>query len=1094
MVDRADKGMKKAVCLTLLLIPLLWLRGETNRVFRCHVKVVDAQGQPISGALVEQFQIERFDALGESPPAVSRTTTDGAGTVALTSTNQGYYLLLASKPGLTLSWNGWYPGQVPDQEDAVVELALTAPKAVAGIVKDTAGRPVADTAVWVKAAFRGSPDVDISGGLLPSSLGRQRFSAQTGADGKFRIEGFAEGVKLALAIAKAGMALDQPHDATAYFNPSALEIEAGQSDLVLTLKPGGVIEGRVVKAEGGAAVAGARVTFADLGLGTGATPAAFSGPDGWFRFTELEAGDYQIQARLGTNEPPDLVGEPVSVTVEAGVTNREAKLTLSPGGLLEVTVETSAGEKSIAGAIVYATAPGAEMPMRPVTTSEQGIARFRLAPGDYQVFASKGQNSGQGGQVTVELNQTNHATVSMAAPEVGAPLRGTVVDSTGKPAPKATVLLFPFHRAESKTDAQGRFELALNPRSTGGMANYQTVLIARDLDRNLAAAVDVEEDTTNMDLRLEPGLTLAGRVADPDEKPVTNAQVTVMFWTERMGSSFGTPVKVDAKGAFEIKGLPPGRRYGVSASATGFGQDHKTLEAADTATNRVELPILQLPLANLRLAGVVLDAEDKPIAGANINSYGSQQPQLNSRTDAKGHFAFEHVCAGPINLSANSPRGGQNGNVSAEGGDTNVTIHLGSQEGNLAAANSRARPRINGSVLDADGKPAAKVSVCLFPFFSYAQKKTDDAGRFVLTPDSSAAGIESQRVIIARDPERNLGAALDLDEDATNVTLKLTPGFTLAGQATDTAGKPLANAQAQLLFRTDRMSSPLGQSVRANDEGKFEIRGLPAGRRFSVTVSAKGYGQESHEAETAEGQNPRLELDTFQLLVADQHIAGFVLDSDDKPVRGAWLYCYGEKQTGQSGQSDAKGHFSFDKVCAGNLQISANSQNGGFASAQAEAGDTNITIRLNNNGVRRSLAPRPVSLRGKPLPDLTPAGLTAADCPPGAPVLAVLIDAEQRPCRRVLRLLGDQASVLKQKGVAVVVLQSGDMADDAFAAWKQEAATPFPIGQLKQEPDKARAAWGAGALPWFILTDQAHRVIAEGFGVDDLEVRLGDLK
>jgi hypothetical protein len=68
------------------------------------------------------------------------------------------------------------------------------------------------------------------------------------------------------------------------------------------------------------------------------------------------------------------------------------------------------------------------------------------------------------------------------------------------------------------------------------------------------------------------------------------------------------------------------------------------------------------------------------------------------------------------------------------------------------------------------------------------------------------------------------------------------------------------------------------------------------------------------------------------------------------------------------------------------------------------------------------------------------------------------------------------------------------MADEAFIAWKQEAASPFPIARLKQEPEQARAAWGARALPWFILTDKSHRVIAEGFTLDDLDAKLRGLK
>jgi len=43
---------------------------------------------------------------------------------------------------------------------------------------------------------------------------------------------------------------------------------------------------------------------------------------------------------------------------------------------------------------------------------------------------------------------------------------------------------------------------------------------------------------------------------------------------------------------------------------------------------------------------------------------------------------------------------------------------------------------------------------------------------------------------------------------------------------------------------------------------------------------------------------------------------------------------------------------------------------------------------------------------------------------------------------------------------------------------------------LKGDAEKARAAWGASALPWLILTDKAHRVTAEGFPLEDLEAKL----
>ena len=560
-----------------------------------------------------------------------------------------------------------------------------------------------------------------------------------------------------------------------------------------------------------------------------------------------------------------------------------------------------------------------------------------------------------------------------------------------------------------------------------------------------------------------------------------------MFRTERMSSSLGPPVPVNAEGRFELKALPANRPYTVTVSAKGFGQDQRNVEAQEPATRPVEVEPVQLAVADQRIAGVVVDSDDKPVRGAFVHVSGEQQPSLNGRTDAKGRFSFDHVCAGQVNLSANNQKGGY-GSVTAEAGHTNITVQLGVSHASPSAGGSA---KLAGIITDADGKPAAKVTVMLFPYTG-TDKQTDAEGRFKLSfnPNQWGGSQETPRVLIARDPARNLATALEVEPEATNATLKLAPGLTLSGRITDSQGKALTNAEAQVLFRTERFGSMLGAAVRVDSDGRFEIKALPTGRRYSVTASAKGFGRDDRSIEPAETET-RATLEPLQLLVADQRIAGVVLDADDKPVANASVYCYEDKQPANlNGQTDSKGRFSFDKVCAGPIRVSASNSSGGYADVTAQAGDTNITLRIKAPSGRRTEGPRLASLKGKPLPDLAPLGLAAADCPADQPVLALLIDAEQRPSRRALRLLGEQAAALKQKGVAVVVLQAGAMAEDAFAAWKQEAALPFPVGHLKGEPEKARAAWGAGALPWLILTDKAHRVTAEGFAPEDLDAKL----
>ena len=73
------------------------------------------------------------------------------------------------------------------------------------------------------------------------------------------------------------------------------------------------------------------------------------------------------------------------------------------------------------------------------------------------------------------------------------------------------------------------------------MGGATPIVVARDLVRNLAAAVDLEEGVTNANVRLEPALTLAGRITDLNGKAITNGQVQatsiriggVLSWARR---------------------------------------------------------------------------------------------------------------------------------------------------------------------------------------------------------------------------------------------------------------------------------------------------------------------------------------------------------------------------------------------------------------------------------------------------------------------------------------------------------------------------------------------------------------------------------
>ena len=255
-------------------------------------------------------------------------------------------------------------------------------------------------------------------------------------------------------------------------------------------------------------------------------------------------------------------------------------------------------------------------------------------------------------------------------------------------------------------------------------------------------------------------------------------------------------------------------------------------------------------------------------------------------------------------------------------------------------------------------------------------------------------------------------------------------------------------------------------------------------------ASAQGYGRSQRQIEN-DSETNRLELEPFVLKPADRVIAGQVLDANDKPVTGVSVQIEsGEQPNGQM-TTDRNGRFHF-QVCEGQVRLYAYSQNGGNTQATVDAGDTNIVMNLRTSSGGLPGSPPRASLMGGPLPDLAVVNLSAA-APTNQPVLLCLFDAGQRPSRHIVQSLEQQTAALRQKNVTVLGVQAAIIDDDSFNAWKSSGTVSFPVGRVTEKAAKTRWATEVSALPWFILADANHRVVAEGFSLDDLDAQIQKL-
>ena len=414
--------------------------------------------------------------------------------------------------------------------------------------------------------------------------------------------------------------------------------------------------------------------------------------------------------------------------------------------------------------------------------------------------------------------------------------------------------------------------------------NMTFSLLARDLEHNLAAIHEINEKTTNLDLRLKPGTILAVHVEDTNGRPISKAVVFVMVYSVDSGSGLNPAGITGADGGAEFKAMPQGGRYGLMVNAPGYGSANREAQTTDTAATRYEFPKIVLKTADQKIAGRVVDAAGQPVARAQVNFYGDGQPNGFTNTDNQGHFAFNQVADGRVNVQANLQ--GAFGNASVHAGDTNVTIRI-----NPNGVVRTAMPRVTttGKITDPSGAPAVGVSVRIIPGGgANANLKTDGEGRYSLSwqPLNGAVGL--QYSLIARDAARNLAVVTDVDPDTTNKDAQLQPGLTLSGSVQDSAGTVVPGATVTCSANVGNTGFAIeNRPIPVDAQGAFELTALPQAVRYNLSARAAGYGQATATLQPDQTRTDHVKVPPMILKVADKVVSGKVVGPDDKPVSGA---------------------------------------------------------------------------------------------------------------------------------------------------------------------------------------------------------------
>lgn len=927
--------------------------------------VVDDNGRPVAGATVDCYCYQSgygFDYRDREPALTQRTVTDSNGVFVVFSA-PGATLAVVKKAGLATAWKTWSP-PLADSSDPVV---LTAPTALAGVVADENNQPVAGAVVWVTRAIigneygRAEPANELFG--RPA---REYFSARTAADGRFRIADFPGDGRVGLAVSAAGKAL-RPFDSKF---AGSQDYRSGAEDIKLVVGPAGAVQGNVVIAETGQPLGGVKLRLlpTDAGLyGADFREIIESSADGTFRIPDVQPGRYSVFASIRRQPVPDcvVVQENNQVTVVAGETAHGVVVHATKGALAQVSVIMTNEGTLLEGVPVSSSGST-------VYTGINGMALLRVPVGK-TYFSARQDWRSQSREADIEAGRVNNVWIELIPPPS---ISGTVRDAAGAPAAGTLVSFHPGvypdapDYTEVTTDKDGRYEVTLRLGREdffwSGPITPTNFILARSLERNLAAIQEFEKIPTNLDLTLQPGITFSGFVKNTEGAPVTNAVVSLGLESAHSSRQVGPPlIKVNAQGFFTLPAMPQGRAYwsfGAMITAKGYGAINRYVKAEETKTNHFEFPAFVLKRANRKLAGQVLGLDGKPVVGANVSFSGQGQLQRPStKSGSDGHFGFDGVCEGDVTVSAsyqgdasyssvNTPpntRVNTQGNAPAQGGDTNVVVRLGV---NLVSYGQNSSPprKMTGTVRDPSGTAVGGVTMSLYPVQGRTlDSQTDAEGRYEFRWQGLAAG-NITTWLLARDVKGGLAAIHQVDEKMTNLDLTLQEGLTISTQVRDSGGLPLTNATARVTVwaEPNRGFGLNPQPMMRDDHGHFRLNALPQGLRYGFSVGAPGYSSAGREAVAEETKTNFVSLPPVVLERTDREVAGLVLDLNGNPATAVRLVLQDVGMAGlQPTQTDSSGHFVFSAVSRGQVTILVSDPNYD-GRVQAEGGDTNVVLRL----------------------------------------------------------------------------------------------------------------------------------------------------
>ncbi|MGD0387403.1 MAG: carboxypeptidase-like regulatory domain-containing protein [Tepidisphaeraceae bacterium] len=612
-------------------------------------RVVSPDGKPVKDATVYVFKNSHSLAadLGAHRDAPT-TRCDDSGNFHFPATNPNGGQFIATAPGFGLG------GAMIDPNHPT-RIHLSRPSDVTLTFLTIDKKPVAGVVVSFQSAYFPQTTSGLSTNIWIPSGYNSPWSATTDANGVCTIPGLPQGAQVEFAVA------DERYAELSYRDRVVVDTAAKTRADPIHLLPACTISGVVTYATTGKPAAG--IAVAAESSETGDTEAV-TAADGSYTVKQLRPGQYEVAIfpddELLKSWTAKAVG---NIALGAGSAKSAINLSLIPGVILTGTTVAADDRNPIAGVPIGICGPAyprsTSVFVQSVRTDANGTFTARVPPGDQFVYVESnspadgfGRPSPDSKTVTIPDGQT--ASVEFRLPRVLiAPVKGKVVDPDGNPVAGAMVMIF-----GSPNDAPMLQHMAT---TTGGDGTFQTVPMPRTGQFQLRARFqDLATSKALLVNRASPGdvviqleknalATVSGRVLDPQGQPIKGAQIELVIRTGRFASGENSG-STDEQGNYTIGALWADAVYSVNTTRDGYGQaDTSDLRLQPGQTTRAH--DLTLYKRDSSVAGVLLDADSKPVAGTQINLNGPRTGYSGVTTDSNGQFSCAVVSGDRLNLS-----------------------------------------------------------------------------------------------------------------------------------------------------------------------------------------------------------------------------------------------------------------------------------------------------------------------------------------------------------------------------------------------------------------------------------------------------------